>query len=86
MSKKLKRAKQKLGTIKLSEEERRAYSRYQDDLHYQASMTESTWTAGVMEGKRSVALNLLQSGMLEVEKVAEMTGLSLEEIQGLKVE
>ncbi|CAK8716997.1 Rpn family recombination-promoting nuclease/putative transposase [Candidatus Electrothrix laxa] len=80
----LKKAKQELDIMKLSEEERRAYSRYQDNLHYQASMAESTWTAGVMEGKRSVALNLLQSGVLDVEKIAEMTGLTLEEVRGLR--
>ncbi|RWX48354.1 hypothetical protein VT98_11643 [Candidatus Electrothrix communis] len=57
-------------------------------------MTESTWTAGMMEGekkgiekgRKSVALNLLQSGVLDVEKIAEMTGLTLEEIQGLRAE
>ena len=99
----LKKAKQELDIMKLSDEERRAYSRYQDNLHYQASMAESTWTAGMMEGekkgiekgrkkgmqegeekgRRSVALNLLQSGVLNIEKIAEMTGLTLEEIQGL---
>ena len=57
-----------------------------------ASMAESTWTAGMMEGekkgiekgRKSVALNLLQSGVLDVEKIAEMTGLTLEEVQGLE--
>ena len=29
---------------------------------------------GVEKGIRSVALNLLQSGMLDVENIAEMTG------------
>jgi predicted transposase/invertase (TIGR01784 family) len=94
----LEKAKQELDIMKLSEEERRAYSRYQDNLHYQASMTESTWTAGMMEGekkgiekgiekgRKSVALNLLQSGMLDIEKIAEMTGLTVEEVQGLVAE
>ncbi|MGB5687107.1 MAG: Rpn family recombination-promoting nuclease/putative transposase [Candidatus Electrothrix sp.] len=86
----LKKAKQELDIMKLSEEERRAYSRYLDNLHYQASMAESTWTAGMMEGEKKgrklVALNLLQSGVLDVEKIAEMTGLMLEEVQGLEEE
>jgi len=94
----LKKAKQELDIMKLSEEERRAYSQYQDNLHYQASMAESTWTAGMVigkkegieqgieQGRRSVALNLLQSGMLDIEKIAEMTGLTLEEVQGLGAE
>ncbi|WPD20961.1 MAG: hypothetical protein SD837_12205 [Candidatus Electrothrix scaldis] len=79
----LEKAKQELDIMKLSEEERRAYSRYLDNLHYQASMAESTWTAGMLEGKRAVALNLLESGLLDIEKVAEMTGLALEEVQRL---
>ncbi|WP_446008097.1 Rpn family recombination-promoting nuclease/putative transposase [Candidatus Electrothrix sp.] len=94
----LDKAKQELDIMKLSEEERRAYSRYLENLHYQASMAESTWTAGMMEGekkgiekgieqgRRSVALNLLQSGILDIEKIAEMTGLTVEEVQGLKAE
>jgi predicted transposase/invertase (TIGR01784 family) len=91
----LKKAKQELDIMKLSEEERRAYSHYQDNLHYQASMAESTWTAGMMEGekkgiekgieqgRRSVALNLLESGLLDIEKIAEITGLAPEEVQGM---
>jgi len=94
----LDKAKQELDIMKLSDEERRAYSRYQDNLHYQASMAESTWTAGMMEGekkgiekgieqgRRSVALNLLQSGVLDIEKIAEMTGLTSEEVQDLDTE
>ena len=39
----IRKAKQELDILKLSDEERRAYERYQDDLHYQASMMESTY-------------------------------------------
>ena len=39
---------------------------------------------GIEKGRKSVALNLLQSGVLDVEKIAEMTGLTLEEVQGLE--
>ncbi|WLE96966.1 MAG: hypothetical protein QTN59_20110 [Candidatus Electrothrix communis] len=77
--------------MKLSDEERRAYTRYQDDLHYQASMVESTWKIGILKGKekarkekKAIAANLLQSGLLDIEKIAAMTGLTLEEIEGLK--
>ncbi|MBF0294379.1 MAG: Rpn family recombination-promoting nuclease/putative transposase [Magnetococcales bacterium] len=48
----LRKAKQVLDILQLPEEERHAYERYQDDLHYQASMVESTWTAGMMEGEK----------------------------------
>ncbi len=46
----LKKAKLELDILKLLEEERLAYSRYQDDLHYQASMVESSYTIGVKKG------------------------------------
>ncbi|WPD24882.1 MAG: hypothetical protein SD837_10015 [Candidatus Electrothrix scaldis] len=90
--------------MKLSDEERQAYERYQHDLHYQASMVESSYTIGLrkgekkgkeegraegrtegqLEGKREVAVKLLASGSLEIEAIAEITGLSVEELQGLK--
>ena len=50
------------------------------------SYLNSCRTAGVMEGKRAVALNLLQSGLLDIEKIAEMTGLTVEEVQGVKAD
>lgn len=100
----LDKAKEELDIMKLSEEERRIYEAYQEDLHYQASMAESTWTAAKMEGKeegleegleqgrreggkrreKEIALNMLQSGLLDTEKIAAMTGLTVEEVAGLK--
>ncbi|MCI5116282.1 MAG: hypothetical protein D3912_16010 [Candidatus Electrothrix sp. AX1] len=86
--------------MKLSDEERRAYERYQNDLHYQASMVESSYTIGVIkgekrgraegraegqvEGKREVAIKLIASGSLDIGAIAEITGFSFEELQGLK--
>ncbi len=46
----LDKAKEVLDILKLPEAERRAYERYQEDLHFQASMVESTWGAGMLEG------------------------------------
>ena len=100
----LDKAKEELDIMKLSEEERRIYEAYQEDLHYQASMTESTWTAAKMEGKeegreegrkegeatgrreekKTIALKLLQSGLLDMERIAAMTGLTVEEVEVLK--
>lgn len=90
----LKKAKQELDIMKLSEEECQAYARYQDDLHYQASMVESSWTAARMEGKEEgrkerdveIARNFLKSGLIDIRKIAEMTGMTPEEVQALKVE
>ena len=69
--------------MKLPEEERKAYEQYQDDLHYQASMFESTYIAGYYKGEvkgkdqatRDIALNLLNQGVA-IELIAMATGLS----------
>jgi predicted transposase/invertase (TIGR01784 family) len=47
----LKEAEEKLSVMKLPEEERKAYERYQDDLHYQASMFKSSYGDGFYDGK-----------------------------------
>jgi len=85
----IRKAKQELDILKLSGQERLAYERYQSDLHYQASMVESSYTIGLRkgekkgraEGKREIAIKLLASGSLEIEAIAEITGLSIEELQ-----
>ena len=91
----LKKAKQELDILKLPEQERRAYERYQDDLHYQASMVESSYTIGVMKGVKKgmikgekqkaikIALNLIQKGSLDMQTISEITELSMEEIETL---
>lgn len=48
----LKEAKQALDVLKLPDAERRAYERYQDDLHYQASMVQSSYGIGKIEGRK----------------------------------
>jgi len=96
----LMKAKKSLDILKLSEQERRAYEKYQDDLHYQASMFESSYTVGFMKGevkgekrgrKRGrkekaieIAGNLLGTGALDAKSIADMTGLIAEEIEVLK--
>ena len=81
----IERAKQELDILKLSDEERRAYERYQDDLHYQASMVESSYTIGVKKGENrkalQIALNLIQKGVLDAQEIAELTELPVEEIE-----
>ncbi|MDT8407308.1 MAG: DUF4351 domain-containing protein, partial [Methylococcales bacterium] len=47
----LKQAEETLSILKLPEAERRAYERYQDDLHYQASLFESSYGDGYRVGK-----------------------------------
>ncbi|MBF0435298.1 MAG: hypothetical protein HQL77_07980, partial [Magnetococcales bacterium] len=48
----LAKAKEILNILKLPEAERRAYERYKEDLHFQASMVQSTYVAGKLEGEK----------------------------------
>jgi len=48
----IKQAKTKLDILALSDEERQAYNRYVDDLHYEASMVESSYGWGVIKGTK----------------------------------
>ena len=47
----LKEASEKLSIMMLPEEEQKAYEHYKDDLHYQASMFESSYGDGYYEGQ-----------------------------------
>ncbi|MBF0180584.1 MAG: Rpn family recombination-promoting nuclease/putative transposase [Magnetococcales bacterium] len=71
----LQKAKAVLDILQLPEDERLAYERYQDDLHFQASMVESTWGAGMMEGeKRGIQIGEQrgeQRGRQEGEQIGE---------------
>ena len=46
------KAKEQLDILKLPKTERQSYEWYKDDLHYQASMVESTYGMGKWEGKQ----------------------------------
>ncbi|MBF0603032.1 MAG: DUF4351 domain-containing protein, partial [Nitrospirae bacterium] len=62
----LKEAKEKLDVLQLPETERKAYERYQEDLHDQASFVLSTYGAGKWEGR--------QEGRQEGERIGEQRG------------
>jgi predicted transposase/invertase (TIGR01784 family) len=47
----LDKAKEKLDYLKMEDEERIDYERFQEDLHYKASMYESTYVVGRMKGE-----------------------------------
>ena len=76
-----------LDYMKCSEEERRAYERYKESLHYQASMYETNYIGakieGKIEGKIEIALSMLQEGF-DVETIVKITGLNKETV--LKLE
>ncbi|MBF0544319.1 MAG: Rpn family recombination-promoting nuclease/putative transposase [Candidatus Riflebacteria bacterium] len=93
------RAKEELDILKLSEEERRVYERYSDDLHYQASLYESNYEFPYQEGlekglekglkkgkdqeKIETARRMLVDGF-EEEKISRYSGLPIDEIRKLK--
>ena len=94
----LKKAKQELDILKLPDHERLAYERYQDDLHYQASMVESSYTIGIRKGVKQgieqgmikgekqkaieIAKNLID--ILDSKTIAIKTGLTEKEIEVLR--
>ncbi|MBF0437296.1 MAG: Rpn family recombination-promoting nuclease/putative transposase [Magnetococcales bacterium] len=66
----LKKAKERLDVLQLPESERKAYERYQEDLHDQASFVFSTYGAGKWEER----LEGLQEGRQEGEQIGELKG------------
>ncbi len=82
--------------LKLPEQERLAYERYKDDLHYQASMVESTFKIGMIKGKEEgreegsknkaveIAINLISASDMDKKTIAGITGLTEDEIKTLK--
>ncbi|NEW61676.1 hypothetical protein GSY74_10300, partial [Sulfurovum sp. bin170] len=97
----IKKAQKEFDVINLKKEERIAYSEYQSNLHYEASMIFSSYGVGKLEGmkeerensekkikqekkkrERDIAKNLLD--ILDVETISIKTGLTIEEVEGLK--
>ena len=78
----------------MPEEERKAYERYQDDLHYQASMFESSFVDGYNEGKvegiaeaeginqttKNIAINLAKEGT-SIDIIARVIGVTESDIK-----
>ena len=97
----LKKAVQKMHVLKLSDQDRAAYEDYQERRHYQVSMFESSYVVGQMEGREEgiekgrkegkkegiieIALNCLNAGLLDRETIAQMTGLTVQELEALSV-
>jgi len=90
----LKEAKEKLDILKLSEDERREYEYYLENLHYQASMFESSYKVGEMRGKKEgidvgaknkaieMAKKLKEKG-IDIAVIIETSGLPPAEIARL---
>ncbi|MCI5168628.1 MAG: Rpn family recombination-promoting nuclease/putative transposase [Candidatus Electrothrix sp. GM3_4] len=86
----LAQAKSVLDVLKLPEQERVEYERYQDNLHYRASMVHSSYHLGKDEGRAEggqqkaleIARNLID--VLDDETIAKKTGLRVEEISKIR--
>lgn len=80
--------------LKMGEQERQAYENHQTQLHREASLYESTYVLGKTEGKEEgieegvtkgiliTAKNMKQAN-IEVKLIAQVTGLSIEQVDGL---
>ena len=79
------KAKKTLDILKLSEEERAAYKRHQENRHYQASMVESSYGEGKAEGREegifTVAKNMLLKLHLDIDIVQQATELPKAELE-----
>ena len=80
-------ARELLNYNKLSDEEKKAYRRYLEDMGYAKSMLSSSRDAGFVKGreegeknaKLDIARNAKAMGMA-VEDIAKLTGLSMDEV------
>jgi len=88
----IQKAKKAFSLLSLPEKERLAYSRYQEDLRYQASLVESNYGLGRLdgreEGREEERLeNARTMKMLGVaaEIIMKVTGLSREEVENIFV-
>lgn len=86
----LEKAKETLDVLKLPDDDRRSYEQYLKNLHYEASLVESNYKLGQMEGrakgqqdeKIATALRMLGAG-IDQSLIADATQLSLSEIEKL---
>ena len=83
----LKSAAKKLDVLALSDNERKAYDRYEENTHYEASMHESHYGRGKLDGEttaiQKIAITMLNNNEL-IEKIILFTGLTQEAIENLK--
>lgn len=82
----LKQAQETLDVLKMNESERVAYQLHQKELHHEASLYESTFVLGKLEGIEEgvllTAKNMKIAG-IEINVIAQVTGLSVEKLQNL---
>ncbi len=79
----LEQAQETLDVLKMNKQERQAYEFHQKQLHHEASLYQSTYVLGKMEGIEEgilgVAKNMKQA-KIDIRIIAKVTGLSIEQI------
>ncbi len=86
----LKKAKETLDYLKMPDQERLQYERYQTDLHHQASLYESTYVLGEIQGvkkgikqeKINIIQRLAERGFGS-EEIADISGVSAQEVNAV---
>ncbi len=71
----LNEAKETLDVLKMNPQERLAYERHQEDLHYQASMYQSTYVLGQLEGEEKGMQKGMEKGMVIGEELGLKKGV-----------
>jgi predicted transposase/invertase (TIGR01784 family) len=80
----IQKAKQEFDIMKLSEDERKLYQKYLEELNYQASMYESTYKLGKIEATIEAIRKLLLLEILSIEQIAATFGVTTEYVQKIK--
>ncbi len=68
----LKKAKETLDYLKMPDQERQEYERYQTDLHHQASIYESTYILGEIQGVKKGIEQGIAQGIEQEKKKSEL--------------
>ena len=79
------KAEEVLNMLKLDPEERQAYERYQEDLHYQASMFYSSYGDGRLAGKEEGIEEGEQIGLQKGEQIG-LQKAKIQMVQSMKQE
>jgi predicted transposase/invertase (TIGR01784 family) len=82
----LQKAKEILDVMRLSDSERAAYERHAEDLHYQASMYESTYVSGKLDGIKEGMEQGMAQGMAQGQQQEKLALARLMKQNGEAVE
>ncbi len=80
----IQKAKQEFDVMKLSDQERKAYTQYLESLNYQASMYESTYKLGKIDANIEAIKRLLLANILTIEQIASTFEVTPEYVLKIK--